>query len=136
MDKIELTPEEAEIAALEKELRRMVSEDNGSDLIIRNLDEALMLITRNPHHQTSFVMDRVEGDGYLARLRVAHDRLRSRVGSKELLTYQIDWHLRGGLDHHTSYFQGSNFPEIVDKFFFEKDPYAYIIDSITLRPIS
>ncbi|NNC94486.1 MAG: hypothetical protein HKN92_02920 [Chitinophagales bacterium] len=94
----------------------------------------LDLITINPRHEQSFLyhseigIDKIEAlKKMMAYVEIHHQKENS---------YTIQWIELGEGELNTSYFRGKNMYDVLDKFFYQRDPNLYKIYSINLNPTS
>eukprot|EP00762_Andalucia_godoyi_P000554 ANDGO_05216.mRNA.1 hypothetical protein len=122
-----------ERVALESEIAQLIFKDNRCTSHFAYSDtkpETVRVITYNPHHGgASFLV------GVFTTLTAALDYVRQSI-RKDELSYSVTWAKRGNPEPHVSYFYGTSLKEVVDKFYFDKDPLDFIVRSVTLNPSS
>ena len=128
---------QAELERIHGEIARLLGLDRTSLRFEYSGEEdknTLHLITVNPRHGQSFLFHTVQGFGEMDVLKKMLDYVKNRRQSTN--TYTIQWSLKDDRELHTSYFQGKNMYEVLDKFYHGKDITSTVIFTISLNPIS
>jgi len=126
-----------EIARLQNEIIKSLG--MNPDRVVFNFQDRpgqikLQLITINPIHEQSFLLHATHGTDKVDALQKMADYVNSKF--REESSYTLQWALMGDNKLHTSYFRANNIYEVLDKFYFGREPNSYTIFSITLNPIS
>ena len=131
------TDNSVRIAELQKEVEAYISigknsivydfkEDNGSIL--------LHTITVNQRHKQSFLFHTTTGQDKVDALSKLLQYVKSYKEKES--SYTIQWSVKGDENLQTSYFSAKNILGALDKLYFDRDPNAITIFTISLNPIS
>ena len=96
----------------------------------------LSLVTISKAHGQRFLFHRTGQKS--SRLSCLHEMIKYIKGDyrKSNENYEIYWTKRGDGNEQKSWFNGKNFLDVMDKFFYMKDPAEIIIYNVKLLPIS
>lgn len=121
--------------------QRAIQEHLGlpSDRLVFNFIEkegivVLELITINPVHEQSFLLQSFKGVDRIDALNKMKDYVEQKY--EEEKTYTMQWSKLGDANLHTSYFRASGIQEVLNKFYYEREQTSYTIYSITLNPMT
>lgn len=120
---------------LEEKIRNLLSDSiiyfDYKELPNNLVDLSLITISRT-HHQR-FLFHKVLGQSKFACLLRMVEYIESDY-KKNLLHYSIEWSYQGKTS--TSWFSGKSYLDIMDKFYYAKDPAEIIIFKTDLKPLS
>jgi predicted ATP-grasp superfamily ATP-dependent carboligase len=94
----------------------------------------LDLVTINPKHDQSFLLNSLTGVDKLDALMKMRDYVMSSYENEN--SYTVQWMRIGENNLFTSYFRANNMYEVLDKFFYGRDQTQHRIFSIVLSPLS
>ncbi len=101
-------------------------------------DEAeteLSIITISKNHGERFLFHKIKSSSKMNCLSKMIDYIKSDYKLNHQ-NYEINWRKKGDTTNHTSWFHGKSLLDIVDKFYFLKDPVDIIIYEMKMRPMA
>lgn len=128
---------------LQSQIRKLIYADNKAECEffyssdISNMNY-LTVVTINPKHREMFTLHQTAGypnvveclDEVLAFLNSL------KQPNERIIAYGVTWYKRSVNETHTSTFYVKNLRELTDKFFENKTADDYVIQSITMLPLS
>ena len=135
--------------SLNKSSEILLAEMTYEDIIRKELDEVtlyfdyqetdseteLSLITISKNHGERFLFHKTSSISKLYCLSKMIDYIKSDY-KKNFQNYEIVWRKKGDSKDNISWFNGKSFLDIVDKFYFMKDPADIIIYDVKMKPMS
>jgi len=135
--------------SLNKSSEILLTEMTSEDIIRKELNDVtlyfdyqeseseteLSIITISKNHGERFLFHKILSSNKLSCLSKMIDYIRSDY-KKNFLNYEIVWRKKGDSKDNISWFNGKSFLDIVDKFFFMKDPSDIIIYEVKLKPMA
>jgi len=135
--------------SLNKSSEILLAEMTSEDIIRKELDDVtlyfdyqetdteteLSLITISKNHGERFLFHKIKSSNKLSCLGKMIDYIKSDY-KKNFQNYEIVWRKKGDSKDNISWFNGKSFLDIVDKFYFMKDPVDIIIYEIKLKPMA
>ena len=94
----------------------------------------LNLITVNPRHNQSFLLNTSIGVDKLDALQKMFDYVKDSYETESSFT--IQWRVNGDSELHTSYFRARNMYEALDKLYYNRDLNNITVYSLVLNPIT
>lgn len=98
-------------------------------------DTELSLITISKNHGERFLFHKSKGKSKLHCLNSMIDYIKSDY-KLNFNNYEIIWVKKGEMKSNISWFHGKSFLDVVDKFFYLKDPSDIVIYEVKLKPQS
>lgn len=96
----------------------------------------LSLITISKNHGERFLFHKCSAKTKLGSLKSMLDYIKSDY-KKNWMNYEIAWSKKGDSGkQNVSWFHGKSFIEIMDKFYFMKDPADVIVYEVKLKPMA
>jgi hypothetical protein len=98
-------------------------------------DCSLSLVTISKTHGQRFLFHRIKSH---SRNNCLYEMLKYIQSNykKNMEHYEINWKIRGERESQRSWFYGRSFLDVIDKFFYMKDPGEISIYEIKMMPIS
>jgi len=112
-----------------------------SDVIVyfdyqeENENNELSLITISKNHGERFLFHKCSSKSKIDSLKIMLDYIKSDY-KKNWMNYEVLWAKKGENKINTSWFHGKSFIEIMDKFYFMKDPADVIVYEVKLKPMA
>ncbi|MCU0369312.1 MAG: hypothetical protein MUF39_10845 [Cyclobacteriaceae bacterium] len=94
----------------------------------------LDLITINPRHNQSFLLNSVTGSDKVDALKKMWDYVQNFKEKEN--SYTIQWVTKSDSELHTSYFRASNILDALEKLYYGRDRNTITVFSVVLNPIS
>ncbi len=94
----------------------------------------LKVITINKRHKQSFLFHEVTGSDKIDCLKKMLSYV--KVYKEKESTFTIQWSMMDNNYLNTSYFRGKNVLEVLDKFYYDRDPNSITVFSVILSPIA
>ena len=124
---------------IESDIINRIYKDNGNTVhfdyhvdIDRNLIR-LDLFTVNRKNGQVFLLHQTEGSTSLGALTLMFNYIVDR--NKDKAPYTVTWEKKGEGEEHISYFWENSEMDVINKFFYDKDPDDYVI-KVELKPLS
>ena len=95
----------------------------------------LYIITISKNHGERFLFHKCTNLDKIGCLNFMLDYIRSDY-KKQRMNYEIAWRKKGDSKNNISWFHGISFMEIIDKFYYMKDPADIIIFEVKLKPMA
>jgi len=137
--------------SLNKSSEILIAEMQSESLIRKELDDVILyfdyteddstsntvlsLITISKNHGERFLFHKIESTSKLKCLSKMIDYIKSdfKVNHQN---YEIVWVKKGEIKSNISWFHGKSFLDVVDKFFYMKDPSDILIYEVKMKPMS
>jgi len=95
----------------------------------------LSVITISKNHGERFLFHKIKANSKISCLSKMIDYIKSDY-KLNFQNYEIVWKKRGEVKDIVSWFNGKSFLDIIDKFYFMKDPSDIIIYEVRLKPLA
>jgi hypothetical protein len=95
----------------------------------------LSIITISKNHGERFLFHKIKSISKISCLSKMIDYIKSDYKLNHQ-NYEIIWRKKGDVKDNTSWFHGKSFLNIVDKFYFMKDPADIIIYEVKMKPMA
>lgn len=130
---------------LQSHIRTLIRQDNGADCEFFYSTEKrndhinyLTVVTINPKHREMFTLHQTKG--YLSKVECLDEVITYlesiNLPESSFIPYKVTWYRRDVGEPNTSTFYVKEMQELLDKFYENKDPINYVIQSITMIPSS
>lgn len=135
--------------SLNKSSEILLAEMTSEDIIRKELNDVtlyfdyqesdseteLSIITISKNHGERFLFHKIKSNSKISCLSKMVDYIKSDY-KKNFQNYEIVWRKKGDTKDNISWFNGKSFLDIVDKFYFMKDPADIIIYDVKMKPMS
>jgi hypothetical protein len=135
--------------SLNKSSEILLAEMTSEDIIRKELNDVtiyfdyqeddseteLSIITISKNHGERFLFHKIKAGSKISCLSKMIDYIKSDYKLNHQ-NYEIIWRKKGDANDNTSWFHGKSFLDIVDKFYFMKDPADVIIYEVKMKPMA
>lgn len=135
--------------SLNKSSEILLAEMTSEDIIRKELNDVtiyfdyqeddseteLSIITISKNHGERFLFHKIKAGSKISCLSKMIDYIKSDYKLNHQ-NYEIIWRKKGDANDNTSWFHGKSFLDIVDKFYFMKDPADVIIYEVRMKPMA
>jgi len=135
--------------SLNKSSEILLAEMTSEDIIRKELNDVtiyfdyqeddseteLSIITISKNHGERFLFHKIKAGSKISCLSKMIDYIKSDYKLNHQ-NYEIIWRKKGDAKDNTSWFHGKSFLDIVDKFYFMKDPADIIIYEVKMKPMA